>query len=184
MTKASVVKDIKSAGQPYEGQYGTLYGFYVTFENGDNGKYNSKSQDQTKFVVGEEATYEYIGREYQGKTYYTVKPVNPQFANVTPSSNGSASGKTTAHSSKDEIIIRQTALKAAAELGGTPQQVIANAQTFADWVMKKAELQTSQEQHFAGRQEGQSLEQAKANLERKAQPKAEPQFVDDADLPF
>ena len=55
-------------------------------------------------------------------------------------------------------------MKAAAELGGTPQQVIANAQTFADWVMKKAELQTSQEQHFAGRQE--------------AQPKAEPQPVD------
>ena len=168
MTKASVVKDIKSAGQPYEGQYGTLYGFYVTFENGDNGKYNSKSQDQTKFVVGEEATYEYIGREYQGKTYYTVKPVNPQFANVTPSSNGSASVKT--NSSKDELIARQTALKAAAELGGTPQQVIANAQTFVDWVMKKAELQTSQEQHFAGRQE--------------AQPKAEPQPVADEGLPF
>jgi hypothetical protein len=168
MTKASVVKDIKSAGQPYEGQYGTLYGFYVTFENGDNGKYNSKSQDQTKFVVGEEATYEYIGREYQGKTYYTVKPVNPQFANVTPSSNGSASVKT--NSSKDELIVRQTALKAAAELGGTPQQVIANAQTFVDWVMKKAELQTSQEQHFAGRQE--------------AQPKAEPQPVDADGLPF
>jgi len=168
MTKASVVKDIKSAGQPYEGQYGTLYGFYVTFENGDNGKYNSKSENQTKFVVGEEATYEYIGREYQGKTYYTVKPVNPQFANVTPSSNGSASVKT--NSSKDELIARQTALKAAAELGGTPQQVIANAQTFVDWVMKKAELQTSQEQHFAGRQQ--------------AQPKAEPQPVDAEGLPF
>jgi hypothetical protein len=167
MTKASVVKDIKSAGS-YEGQYGTLYGFYVTFENGDNGKYNSKSEHQTKFVVGEEATYEYIGREYQGKTYYTVKPVNPQFANVTPSTNGSASVKT--NSSKDELIARQTALKAAAELGGTPQQVIANAQTFADWVMKKAELQTSQEQHFAGRQE--------------AQPKAEPQPVDAEGLPF
>ena len=179
MTKASVVKDIKSAGQPYEGQYGTLYGFYVTFENGDNGKYNSKSEHQTKFVVGQEATYEYIGREYQGKTYYTVKPVNPQFANVTPSSNGSASGKTT-HSSKDEIIVRQTALKAAAELGGTPQQVIANAQTFADWVIKKAELQTSQEQHFAGRQETQTLEEAKVALERKSQP----QPVADEGLPF
>ncbi len=148
MTKTSIVKDIKSAGQPYEGQYGTLYGFYVTFENGDNGKYNSKSQDQTKFVVGQEATYDYIPREYNGKTYYTVKPVNPQYATPT----NVKSGTTT---SKDESIIRQTALKAAAELGGTPQQVIANAQTFADWVMKKAELQASQSQHFAGRQEAQ-----------------------------
>ena len=153
MTKTSIVKDIKSAGQPYEGQYGTLYGFYVTFENGDNGKYNSKSQDQTKFVIGQEATYDYIPREYNGKTYYTVKPVNPQYA--TPTTSGAVQGGK--HTSKDESIIRQTALKAAAELGGTPQQVIANAQTFADWVMKKAELQASQSQHFAGRQEPQQV---------------------------
>jgi hypothetical protein len=153
MTKTSIVKDIKSAGQPYEGQYGTLYGFYVTFENGDNGKYNSKSQDQTKFVIGQEATYDYIPREYNGKTYYTVKPVNPQYANVTPSGGTSAPKGT--HTSKDESIIRQTALKAAAELGGTPQQVIANAQTFADWVMKKQSAQASSthQQHFQGRQE-------------------------------
>ena len=151
MTKTSIVKDIKSAGQPYEGQYGTLYGFYVTFENGDNGKYNSKSQDQTKFVIGQEATYDYIPREYNGKTYYTVKPVNPQYANTAPTTSG---GNTT---SKDESIIRQTALKAAAELGGTPQQVIANAQTFADWVMKKAELQASQSQHLQGREQPQQV---------------------------
>ena len=151
MTKTSIVKDIKSAGQPYTGQYGTLYGFYVTFENGDNGKYNSKSEDQNKFVVGQEATYDYIPREYNGKTYYTVKPVNPQYA--TPSNGTSQGGGT--HTSKDESIIRQTALKAAAELGGTPQQVIANAQTFADWVMKKgaAQAQVTHQQHFQGREE-------------------------------
>lgn len=157
MTKTSIVKDIKSAGEPYNGQYGTLYGFYVTFENGDNGKYNSKDPNQSKFVIGQEATYDYIPREYNGKTYYTVKPVNPQYANVAPSGGSSApSGK---HTSKDESIIRQTALKAAAELGGTPQQVIANAQTFADWVMKKAELQTSQAQHFQGREQPQPVGQ-------------------------
>ena len=151
MTKTSIVKDIKSAGEPYTGQYGTLYGFYVTFENGDNGKYNSKSADQNKFVVGQEATYDYIPREYNGKTYYTVKPVNPQYA--TPTSGGSAPSGS--HTSKDESIIRQTALKAAAELGGTPQQVIANAQTFADWVMKKgaAQAQATNQQHFQGREE-------------------------------
>ena len=153
MTKTSIVKDIKSAGEPYNGQYGTLYGFYVTFENGDNGKYNSKSQDQTKFVVGQEATYDYIPREYNGKTYYTVKPVNPQYANNTPSTGGAT------HTIKDESIIRQTALKAAAELGGTPQQVIANAQTFADWVMKKqsAQATSSHQQHFQGREEPQPV---------------------------
>ena len=164
MTKTSIVKDIKSAGEPYTGQYGTLYGFYVTFENGDNGKYNSKSQDQNKFVVGQEATYDYIPREYNGKTYYTVKPVNPQYANTAHTTSSAPSGTTT---SKDESIIRQTALKAAAEIGGTPQQVIANAQLFADWVMKKDSAQTSvtHQQHFSGRE-------------------AQPQPVDEDGLPF
>ena len=154
MTKTSIVKDIKSAGQPYEGQYGTLYGFYVTFENGDNGKYNSKSADQNKFVVGQEATYDYIPREYNGKTYYTVKPVNPQYVQGgSQSASNTSSAPSGTHTSKDESIIRQTALKAAAELGGTPQQVIANAQTFADWVMKKSEASVSQAQHLSGREQ-------------------------------
>jgi hypothetical protein len=151
MTKTSIVKDIKSAGEPYTGQYGTLYGFYVTFENGDNGKYNSKDPNQNKFLVGQEATYDYIPREYNGKTYYTVKPVNPQYANVAPS--GSTSAPSGTHTSKDESIIRQTALKAAAEIGGTPQVVIANAQLFADWVMKKGEDKVTHQQHFQGREE-------------------------------
>ncbi len=115
MTKTSIVKDIKSAGEPYTGQYGTLYGFYVTFENGDNGKYNSKSADQNKFAVGQEATYDYIPREYNGKTYYTVKPVNPQYATSTPTT--AAPAATGGSMSTNESIIRQTALKAAAELG-------------------------------------------------------------------
>ena len=160
MTKTSIVKDIKSAGEPYNGQYGTLYGFYVTFENGDNGKYNSKSADQNKFVLGQEATYDYIPREYNGKTYYTVKPVNPQYANVAPQSGSNAtSAPSGTHTSKDESIIRQTALKAAAEIGGTPQVVIANAQTFADWVMKKgaAQAQTTHQQHFEGREQAQPV---------------------------
>lgn len=160
MTKTSIVKDIKSAGEPYNGQYGTLYGFYVTFENGDNGKYNSKSADQTKFVLGQEATYDYIPREYNGKTYYTVKPVNPQYANVAPQSGSNATSTPSGtHTSKDESIIRQTALKAAAEIGGTPQVVIANAQTFADWVMKKgaAQAQTTHQQHFEGREQAQPV---------------------------
>ena len=157
MTKTSIVKDIKSAGEPYNGQYGTLYGFYVTFENGDNGKYNSKSADQNKFLVGQEATYDYIPREYNGKTYYTVKPVNPQYANNAPTTSGGSTGGAT--TSKDESIIRQTALKAAAEIGGTPQVVIANAQLFADWVMKKGAAQVTHQQHFQGREEPQPVGQ-------------------------
>ena len=101
MTKTSKVVNIKSAGAPYESQYGTLYGFYISFENGDNGKYNSKTEDCVKFVIGSEATYEYIPREYQGKTYYTVKAVNPQFATGATTSTPTTTGgsMTTSHSS-------------------------------------------------------------------------------------
>jgi|TARA_R110000787_G_scaffold42718_3_gene104971 hypothetical protein len=156
MTKTSKVVNIKSAGAPYESQYGTLYGFYISFENGDNGKYNSKTEDCVKFVIGSEATYEYIPREYQGKTYYTVKAVNPQFATgATTSTPTSTGGSMTTN----ESIIRQTALKASAELGGTPAQVIANAQMFADWVMKtdSAQSQVTHQQHLAGREQPQQV---------------------------
>ena len=59
----------------------------------------------------------------------------------------------------NESIIRQTALKASAELGGTPAQVIANAQMFADWVMKtdSAQSQVTHQQHLAGREQPQQV---------------------------
>ena len=40
--------------------------FVIDFENGDSGFYTSKSEDQTKFVVGKES--EYLIEEKEGKT--------------------------------------------------------------------------------------------------------------------
>jgi hypothetical protein len=40
----------------------------------------SKSQEQTKFKVGESAAYTIEGKEFNGQTYYTVKPVMQQQA--------------------------------------------------------------------------------------------------------
>lgn len=42
----------------YENQHGTFYPFNVTLENRDAGQYSSKSQDQTKVVVGAVIDYE------------------------------------------------------------------------------------------------------------------------------
>ena len=157
--KTGTVTKITPAGT-YDGKYGTLYQFYVTFDNGDNGKYSSKSENQTKFVVGEQAHYELTAREYQGKTFYNVKPVNPEFASQTQSASvtsntptASAPVSTGGAIDRNESIIRQTCIKAAAELGGTPQQVISNAQLFVDWVMGKgnATAQVTHSDHFAGR---------------------------------
>ena len=154
MAKTSTVSKVVPTNKPYESQYGTLYGFYITFENGDNGKYNSKDPEQTKFVVGETATYDFIGKDYNGKTYYTVKPVNPEFANVqggdtTPVTHTTHKKPT---SNRDELIVRQTALKASAELGGKDlKTVLANAEQMVEWVLGTSTAPEPVD-HFAGRE--------------------------------
>lgn len=73
MEKQSKVTNVAANGT-WNGQYGTMYKFEVSFENGDTGEYLSKSQDQNKFVVGNEAAYTITSREHGGRTFYNVKP--------------------------------------------------------------------------------------------------------------
>ena len=79
MEKTSKVTQVAGIGT-WEGKYGVMYKFEVAFENGDAGQYLSKSQDQTKFKVGEEANYTIESKEFNGQTFYTVKPVMQQQA--------------------------------------------------------------------------------------------------------
>jgi len=79
MEKISKVTNVAGSGT-WEGKYGVMYKFEVAFENGDAGQYLSKSQDQTKFKVGQEATYTIEAKEFNGQTFYTVKPVMQQQA--------------------------------------------------------------------------------------------------------
>jgi sortase (surface protein transpeptidase) len=63
----------------WNSQYGLLYKFEVHFENGEYGTYMSKSLEQNKFVVGQEATYTRDSKQATGGAmYYTIKPVQPQ----------------------------------------------------------------------------------------------------------
>ena len=77
MEKTSKVTNVAGSGT-WEGKYGIMYKFEIAFENGDAGQYLSKSQDQTKFKVGQEANYTIEGKEFNGQTFYTVKPVMQQ----------------------------------------------------------------------------------------------------------
>ena len=77
MEKKSKVNGV-SANGTWDSKYGTMYKFEVSFENGDVGEYNSKTQDQNKFVIGQEAEYSITSREYNGNTFYTIKPVQAQ----------------------------------------------------------------------------------------------------------
>jgi hypothetical protein len=77
MEKTSKVIKVTGNGT-WDSKFGTMYKFEVEFANFDIGEYSSKSKDQTKFVVGQEATYDITSREINGNTYYTVKPVQSQ----------------------------------------------------------------------------------------------------------
>jgi hypothetical protein len=75
--KRSAVTNVTANGT-YNGQYGMLYKFQVSFANGDVAEYNAKTQNQTKFVVGQEVDYVLTDREYQGTIYYKCKPAEVQ----------------------------------------------------------------------------------------------------------
>lgn len=77
MEKTSKVTQVSGVGS-WNGQYGMMYKFEVSFENGDSGQYMSKSIDQNKFQKGMDATYTIEGKEFNGNTFYTVKPVMAQ----------------------------------------------------------------------------------------------------------
>ena len=137
--KTAVVKEVKPVGEPRQGQYGMMYTYGVRFENGDSGLYTSTSENQNKFVVGQSAHYTDEAKQSQsGKTWYKIKPANPQYDGNGSSATPTSSGGGVSATSKDELIVRQTALKAAAELGGSPAVVLQHAAMFADWVLGKS----------------------------------------------
>jgi hypothetical protein len=130
--KKSKVTRVTSNGT-WEGKFGMMYKFEVSFENGDTGEYSSKSQDQTKFVEGQEAEYEYTdGKFPKVKPFYAL-----------PTNNGKFNSDR-AYRKDDNVqnlIVRQSSLKASVDYckgsNCSPEEVCENAQLFADWVMEK-----------------------------------------------
>jgi hypothetical protein len=118
MIKTSTVKSVQANGT-WEGKFGMMYKFEVEFENEDFGEYSSKTQDQTKFVEGQEMEYEFIDGHFP-----KVKPVyqKPDFA-----SNGFSGGY-----KKDDNV----------------QKIIKVAQEFVDWVMEDKKPDENNEMPF------------------------------------
>lgn len=129
MEKTSKVVGVQGNGT-FANDYGTFYKWEVDFENGDSGQYNSKTETQSKFVMGQDAKYTLTSREHNGNTYYTVKPFFDQ--------NTPGGGKWQPDPLKDARITRMAVLKAAVELAAagkinTPD-VLAAAGKFEAWV--------------------------------------------------
>jgi len=68
--KKSTVTNVQSNGT-WDGQYGLMHKFEVSFENGDVGEYLSKSENQDKFVVGNETEYQFKDGQFP-----RVKPIS------------------------------------------------------------------------------------------------------------
>ena len=68
--KKSIVTNVQSNGT-WEGKFGLMHKFEVSFENGDTGEYLSKSENQDKFVVGNETEYQFKDGQFP-----RVKPVS------------------------------------------------------------------------------------------------------------
>ncbi len=128
MIKKSKVKSVQANGT-WEGKFGMMYKNEVEMENGDIGEYSSKSQDQDKFIEGQETEYEFIGGQFP-----KVKPVynKPEFV---------SNGATKVNPDVQKLIVRQSSLKAAVDYCGdnseSPEECIAIADKFVAWVMNE-----------------------------------------------
>lgn len=75
--KSKVIQAVGNGSWSSE-KYGTFYKFEIHFENGDHGEYSSKDQNQSKFIVGQEAEYSITSKDVNGKTFYQIKPQQSQ----------------------------------------------------------------------------------------------------------
>ena len=108
-TKRSAVTNVTANGS-FDGQYGTLYKFEITFANGDSGEYASKSKDQSKFSVGVETDYTITDRTFKDRIYYKIAPVMAQ-----PQGNSFAQ-KAPKDPETGKHIMRMSVLKVAGDL--------------------------------------------------------------------
>lgn len=130
-TKRSAVTNVTANGS-FDGQYGTLYKFEITFANGDSGEYASKSKDQNKFQVGVETDYTITGRTFKDRIYYKIAPVMAQ-----PGTNSFAQ-KAPKDPETGKHIMRMSVLKVAGDLviNGDIKlhEILAYAQIFENFV--------------------------------------------------
>ena len=142
MIKKSKVKSVQANGT-WEGKFGVMYKFEIEFENEDAGEYSSKTQDQNKFVEGQEMEYEFIDGHFP-----KVKPVyqKPDFV-----SNG-VSGSYKKDDNVQKMIVKQSSLKSAVDYcsGGncSTSDVLKVAQEFVDWVMEDKKPDENNEMPF------------------------------------
>lgn len=138
MIKKGIVKAVQSNGN-WEGKFGVMYKYEVTVGE-DTGEYSSKSQQQDKFVIGQEIDYEVTEQGNFGKK---IKPVSNFQSNGGASFSGGGSSFKTNDADRQMMIVKQSSLHRAVDMfisDKIPKKdVLKVAQKFTDWVMSKEE---------------------------------------------
>jgi hypothetical protein len=130
MEKQAVVTAVTGNGT-WQSQYGLFYKFEVAFDNGDVGTYMTKEATQSKFIVGQKATYLHEGKQASnGNMYYSIKvPQVSQFA-------GGGGMKKDPETQKH--IVKQSSLKVSTDLcihgHIRKDQILEYADLFTRWV--------------------------------------------------
>lgn len=71
ITKVTFDKEVKT-------QFGLMFQMRA-FYNDKQATFLSKSKEKTPYKIGEENEFNEIPREYNGNTYYNIKPIKQQF---------------------------------------------------------------------------------------------------------
>jgi len=113
----------------YNGNFGTMYVYYVEMDNNDWGELQVKVEN--KYKIGDEINYELDSRQYNGNTVWSIKVKTPT----------APFGGAKTDPNREMSIVRQSCLKSAVELcvGGkiNIEQLLVSADKFVEWVNKK-----------------------------------------------
>lgn len=135
----SKIKNIQGAGD-YDSKHGKLYKFEYEFEDGTILTANHKTQ-QSPFKIGDEAAYEVKGTNDYGSWGKVSKP--DQNFGASDARHAQAH-KEVRDDNRNQSIIRQTCIKAAAEFhaqsSASADDVLKTAQKFVDFVNSNGQV--------------------------------------------
>lgn len=145
-----IVKHVQNNGS-INLKHGLFYKYEVSIQSDNellHGEYLSKSDNQNKFVQGEQVNF-----EYQAGKYPKIKPVT-DFEYKSSFANDTKTTTTTNTTDRETLIIRQSTLKCATDYicnnGGDKADVIELAEMFTEWVTtgKKPNKEINNEMPF------------------------------------
>jgi hypothetical protein len=131
-TKKSKVTAIAEKVSQFAGPNGTIYYHEISFENGDKGRYGSKTEKCEKFTVGQEADYTIETKVNGNYTNHIIKPVQVQ--------NGPGGGFK--QPKNEKLIVAQSSIGYAVEhlkhnQPADSESVLQLAEKFYNWACEK-----------------------------------------------